>query len=271
MAADKKIAIQLQAEQPSEAESALQSLLSCDLVAAEQAGTTAYQFLLEWHDGALSLLATADKSPGRLQIDFTAQKLSGRLRDGLHKQGLGKAVGLKKNPSPTVLDATAGLGADAFLLASAGCKVSMLERSPVVYALLDDALLRARELLHSSNSSQVDAIANMQLTFADFLTTEIAPASVDVVYLDPMFPDRKSARSGKGMFLLQELLNEDCTQRGSAAAVRDEESSLLAKARLVARKRVVVKRAKHSPRLSDQEPDICFRGSSSRFDVYLCL
>ena len=74
-----------------------------------------------------------------------------------------------------------------------------------------------------------------------------------------MFPaDRKSARSGKGMYLLQELLGNDC-----------EEEQMLAKARYVARSRVVVKRGKRSSWLAQVEPDISFRGSSSRFDVYL--
>ena len=101
----------------------------------------------------------------------------------------------------------------------------------------------------------------MHLVHADFLEFPLAASSFDVVYLDPMFPaDRKSAKSGKGMFLLQELLGYD-----------SDEATLLSKAREVASKRVVVKRGKLSPQLAGAKPDICFRGSSSRFDVYLNL
>ena len=56
---------------------------------------------------------------------------------------LAKAVGLKKGACPDVIDCTAGLGRDAFVLASLGCRVVMLERVTVVHALLNDGLAQA--------------------------------------------------------------------------------------------------------------------------------
>ncbi len=234
----------------------LVALLQCAMLRREQLPASGIEFVLCWRDEQLSLMSLASNAPGALAIDFTAPALQHRALDGLTRQGLGKAIGLKKKPLPRILDATAGLGSDAFLLASAGCEVSMLERSGIVHALLDDALRRAR----AHTGSAVKATAErMVLQREDFLVAPFAADSFDVVYLDPMFPaEKKSARSGKGMYLLQELLGIDCM-----------EEDMLVKARKVARKRVVVKRGKRSGFLAESRPDISFKGSSSRFDVYL--
>lgn len=251
-----RVAIQMANNAPSASELSLQEALGCSIAAATAEVENDFDFLLRWQDGALTLLATASDAPGGLCIDFTDRALQKRALDGLKRQGIGKAVGLKKKPLPEILDATAGLGGDAYLLASAGCQVTMLERSGIVHALLQDALRRASLL---SDSQAAAAVKNLKLSHADFLDQPLAESSVDVVYLDPMFPaDRKNARSGKGMYLLQELLGNDC-----------EEEQMLAKARYVARNRVVVKRGKRSGWMAQVEPDISFRGSSSRFDVYL--
>lgn len=252
----KRVAIQSQTIRPSAAELALRDELDCGIVLPTDDRSDEFDFLLRWQDGALTLLATASDAPGGLCIDFSDPVLQRRALDGLSRQGIGKAVGLRKKPPPAILDATAGLGNDAYLLASAGCQVALLERSAVVHALLKDALQRA-SLLHDSRTGL--AVQNLKLSHGDFLTHSLPESSVDVVYLDPMFPaDRKNARSGKGMYLLQELLGNDC-----------EEAQMLAKARFVARNRVVVKRGKRSAWLAKVEPDMSFRGSSSRFDVYL--
>jgi len=154
-----------------------------------------------------------------------------------------------------VLDATAGLGSDAFLLASSGCQVHMLERSPVVYALLLDGLQRAA----ADGPVLAGIVERLELQHADLLDMPLTAGAADVVYLDPMFPaGRRSARSGKGMFLLQELL-------GPAK----DEAALFTRAAALASQRVVVKRGKRSPAITDRVADICFRGSSSRYDVYL--
>ncbi len=103
-----------------------------------------------------------------------------------------------------MVDATAGLGRDAFVLAALGCQVQMLERNPVVAALLDDGLRRGyldaeigpwlRErltLLHASSLTALVAI-------------EPRP---EVVYLDPMYPHRqKSALVKKEMRVFQSLV-----------------------------------------------------------------
>ena len=246
-----RLAIVYRGGQPGAAELALQTRLACELIPDF---SDDYDFLLQFSQGHLSLLSTRADAPGELWVDFADASLSRRRQQGVKKQELGKAVGLKKNSGQSILDATAGLGADAFLLASAGCQVKLLERSPVVSALLADGLGRAL----GAGGELAEIVRRMELRAADFLQLQdLQP--VDVVYLDPMFPkDGKSAKSKKGMFLLQELLPEP--QEGGA---------LLDKARTLARRRVVVKRGRHSALMDSSKPDIQYRGSSSRFDVYL--
>jgi len=164
-------------------------------------------------------------------------------------------VGLKGSVLPSVLDATAGLGKDAYLLASMGCELAMLERSPIVYKLLVDGIERAAK----ESQTIRQRIARMHLRNDDFLQSEGVMDKYDVVYLDPMFPVRsKSAKVKKEMFALQKLLGSD-----------DESLDWLGKARTLAKKRIVVKRAKLSSFLGGEKPDIQFKGSSSRYDVYL--
>ena len=104
---------------------------------------------------------------------------------------MAKAVGIKGSYLPDVVDATAGLGRDAFVLAALGCRVRMLERNPVVAALLDDGLQRGyqdaeigpwlRERLTLLHASSLTALADLS-------------PHPEVVYLDPMFPHKQKAR-----------------------------------------------------------------------------
>ncbi|MGL9773657.1 MAG: class I SAM-dependent methyltransferase [Sodalis sp. (in: enterobacteria)] len=57
-------------------------------------------------------------------------------------KAVAKAVGIKGQGLPDVVDATAGLGRDAFVLACLGCRVQMFERHPVMAALLKNGLRR---------------------------------------------------------------------------------------------------------------------------------
>ncbi|HAD42901.1 MAG TPA: 16S rRNA (guanine(1516)-N(2))-methyltransferase, partial [Plesiomonas shigelloides] len=75
---------------------------------------------------------------GAICVDFVGGTMAHRRRFGGGRgEAVAKAVGIKKGYLPDVVDATAGLGRDAFVLASIGCRVRLLERHPVVAALLD--------------------------------------------------------------------------------------------------------------------------------------
>ena len=206
----------------------------------------------------LKRIEAADSSA--VAVDFSAPALNYRVTSAVKQQGLSKAVGIKAALRPSVLDATAGFGKDAYLLASQGCRVQLFERNPFVFALLQDGLARG---VASQQETVVAACQRLSLVNQDFIESNIdalgGVGSVDVVYLDPMFPEsKKSARVKKDMFALQELLG----------AANDAEA-LWEHACRRARRRVVVKRSKSAPTLGTRAPDIQYKGSSSRFDVYL--
>ncbi len=214
-----------------------------------------YGYLLGFVDSTLTLRSSDPEFAGRLCVDFLDGKLQHRAQSFIKNQNIAKAVGVKGRFRPSVLDATAGLGKDAYLLASLGCEVSMLERSALIHALLADGLAR-REVYDAATTAILE---RMSLRLGEFLSLEPGAAQYDVVYLDPMFPERrKSAKVKKDMALMQQLLGHQA-----------DASDLLEHARRFAKKRVVVKRAKLSPQLGTVKPDIEFKGSSSRYDVYL--
>lgn len=195
---------------------------------------------------------------GAVFVDFTSDALTfRRLHGGGRKEAIAKAIGIKGEYIPHVIDATAGLGRDAFVLASLGCRVDMIERSPVVAALLQDGLNRAAsapELAHwlpekmqLIHQLSYDVLANWQ------------GDKPDVVYLDPMFPHRKkSALVKKDMRLFQQLLGPD-----------EDADKLLAPARKLAKHRVVVKRPDSAPFLASAEPSMMISSKKHRFDVYI--
>lgn len=209
--------------------------------------------LLEWHAGRLQLRDTRPGAPGPLWVDFLGAEHRERQRAG---KGLllARACGVRKGkPAPSVLDATAGLGRDAWALAGLDCDVVAVEQSPVVHALLSDGLQRAR-------AAGEPAASRITLVSGDAIELLSKGCSADVVYLDPMFPELGStALPGKEMQYLQALLPEP------ADAARLLEAALHCGVR-----RIVVKRPRISPPLTaGRSADVRFEGKSVRFDVYL--
>ena len=197
------------------------------------------------HQGRLEL-----RGAGRpLAVDFL--ELWRRRGAGARSEAVVRAVGAHRaGPGLRVLDATAGLGRDAFLLALAGCRVLACERSPVIAALFADGLRRAaavREL----------APALPQLHCGD-AREWLGRASFDVVYLDPMHPQRrKSALVKKEMRWFRALVGADA-----------DAGELFAAAAAAGCPRIVVKRPRHGPPLAPA-PAHALVGRSTRFDVYL--
>lgn len=195
-----------------------------------------------------------------IMVDFVGGTVGHRRKFGGGKgQDIAKAVGLNKGVTPSVLDATGGLGRDAFVLASLGCQVTMIERSPVVAALLRDGLRRASE--ESDVATIVSHMSLIQANAVEWmraLLQQNSPEYFDVVYLDPMFPHReKSALVKKEMRLFQDLLGDD-----------PDADQLLTPALATARYRVVVKRPRLAPDLDGREPTYRLSGKSCRYDVY---
>lgn len=206
----------------------------------------------------LELRSCRDPATTPLFVDFVeGASRHRRLYGGGKGQAIARAVGLKKLGKPDVADLTAGLGRDAFVLASLGCRVIMVERSPVVHALLRDGLKRA---LACDDASVSEIASRMSLVHADGLDWLAGQGdAIDVVYLDPMFPERrKSAKVKKAMRFFHDIVGDD----------RDADS-LLEPARLASRRRVVVKRPAKAPYLCDRQPAWSVDGKSTRFDLYI--
>jgi 16S rRNA (guanine1516-N2)-methyltransferase len=206
----------------------------------------------------LELRQLNEPKVGAVKVDFTSDALTfRRLHGGGKKESIARAIGLKGKDSLHVLDATAGLGRDAFILASLGCLVDMIERSPVVAALLQDGLDRAAVDLELCSWLP----SRMQLFHgvAIDLLNDWQGIQPDVVYLDPMFPHRKKrAAVKKEMRLFQQLLGPD-----------EDADLLLEPALALAKNRVVVKRPTGAPFLANKKPQIEMLGKANRFDVYL--
>ncbi|MEO5339677.1 MAG: class I SAM-dependent methyltransferase [Magnetococcus sp. MYC-9] len=219
------------------------------------------ELLLTVTSSRLELRSRDPVEGGAIYCEFVTGKAGFRRHhEGGLQQPLARAVGLRGNRPLTILDATPGLGQDAFVLASLGAEVRMVERAPVVAALLADGLRRLADHLRQRGDvplplslTQGDA----RLVLADLsLTQDERPA---VVYLDPMYPHRDgSALSRKEMRRLRRLVGED----GDAA-------ELLAVALTVARQRVVVKRPRLAATLDGRPPSMAIHSKNTRFDVYL--
>lgn len=192
-----------------------------------------------------------------LLIDFVGGAIGHRFRHGGGRfQTLHKAAGFSKGFIPTVVDATAGLGRDAFLLASMGAQVTLIERSPAIHALLQDGLARAS----AAGPDYAAIVARMSLILGD--SKALLPGlEADMVLVDPMHPPRRnsSALVKKEMRVLRQLVGAD-----------PDAFDLMQAAFACARKRVVLKwplRADPMPGLP--KPSHQLTGKTTRYDVFM--
>ena len=204
-------------------------------------------------------LRSSSNRQGPVFVDFTKGAVAYRHKHGGgRKQHLAVAAGFKKNALPSILDATAGFARDAFVFASLGSRVTLLERSPVVAALLEDGIRRAALDQHFSelmSEGRFDLNYVNAIDFISMLTEEKLP---DVIYIDPMYPkSKKSASVKKEMAVFRDIIGQDI-----------DADALLAVSLKKARKRVVVKRPDYAPCLNDLKPDMDIKMSKHRFDVY---
>lgn len=187
-----------------------------------------------------------------LRGDFT--KMLSRLSPGnLPRELLVKASKIKGVDGPlTAIDATAGLGEDALLLAAAGFNVQLYEYDPVIAAILEDSIRRA-----SMIPELADIVGRMQLMEADSLTALPKLATPpDVVLLDPMFPSRQKSALIKKKFQLLQQLESPCS----------DEKELLKSAIASHPRKVVIKRPLKGPFLAGRKPDYSLKGKAIRYD-----
>lgn len=215
------------------------------------AGDTGLDLRLVVTVDRLELHDARDPRVGPVVADFSHLDLRPYRANLSRRQPLARAFGKKTR---CIVDATAGYGQDALLLALMGFRVTAIERSPVVAALARDGLARLVAL------RGINLAGRLELVNGDarqLLGTHAPPP--DAIYLDPMFPPkrRKSAAVKKEMRLLRELVGDDL-----------DAGQLLEISRASARERVVVKRPDDAPPLAP-DPDMSIKGKLVRYDVYL--
>ncbi|MGH8516929.1 MAG: class I SAM-dependent methyltransferase [Panacagrimonas sp.] len=207
-------------------------------------------------DGCLALRATHRPDWKPLVIDWAAPAQRSRIRGG-RRQPLARAVGLHLKRGACVLDATGGLGRDAFTLAALGAEVVLVERQPLVVELLRDAQRRARL---STDATIVEAADRLRIVGSDAVDIDATQGPFDAAYLDPMYPDDgKAALPQKEMQMLRELAGDDLDADRVFEHVR----------RLAPR--VAVKRPSKAPPLAGARPDATLSGTQARFDLYLSV
>ena len=193
-----------------------------------------------------------------LKCSFIEGPILHRLKYGKGRgQNLAKAVGFKFNKNRTIIDATAGLGYDAFILASLGANVTLIERSEKIYDLLKTAISEAQ--LYGGEISKI--VNRMELLFGDSkdILPNIAP---EVVFIDTMYKERKkSALVKSDMRLVREIVGSD-----------SDHVDLINVALKNASKRVVIKQPRYAGALDNIKG--CSHqilGKTIRYDVYVTI
>ncbi|WP_440651779.1 class I SAM-dependent methyltransferase [Cysteiniphilum sp. 19S12-1] len=215
-----------------------------------------HSFYLEYENDLLTLKHS--DSALTLCVDFNSHDIQNRIKPNTAKLDLIKAIEGKGKDKLSILDMTAGLGQDSFSLAARGHTIDAIEQNPYVFLLLKDGLQRAQNDINLSETAQ-----RISLYFANSTHFNHAHQvdKYDVIYLDPMFPERtKTAKVKKNMQLLHELVGID-----------DESNILLfEQAKALSPKKIVVKRPRLGDFIDHQKPTSQVTGKSSRFDVYAC-
>ena len=198
------------------------------------------------------------KIDNELRVDFVNGAVGHRLRFGGGRgQALAKAMGLRAGKTPKIVDATAGLGRDSFLLASLGAQVTMIERSKKMYTLLAQGMDRASH--EGSDFQQI--IGRMNLLYGD--AKELLPElSADAVLIDPMHPPRKKSA----------LVKLELRQVRQIVGTDDDAADLIEVALASAKKRVVVKwPAKANPIKGMVSCSHQIIGKTIRYDVFMLV
>lgn len=245
-----------------ESASALADKLNIPLVEYPERITTGRY--LQYDSDGLSLVARQHPRMDKAVItrcDFISGGVRHRrLYGGGTGQALARATGLAARFKPTIADLTAGLGRDAFVLASLGSQVIMIERNIVVAALLLDGLVRLRKeaLIDEVLKPVSERLTMRSIDGKDWLQSLDKNSQPDVIYLDPMFPERnKSAKVKKEMAIFQKLVGNDEDAKGLLESALD-----------MARYRVVVKRPRRALSLGGIKPGFSIEGKTTKYDVY---
>jgi 16S rRNA (guanine1516-N2)-methyltransferase len=190
------------------------------------------------------------------RVDFAGGAVGYRFRRGGERgHPLVRAAGIKKDRLPSIVDATAGLGRDAFLLASAGATVILIERSAEVHALLKEALARA----NAESPELAEVVGRMTLIHGD-ARHHLPELKPDVVIVDPMHPPRRNTA----------LVKQEMRQLSAIVGADEDAHETMAVALASARDRVVLKwPLRAAPLLATPKPSHQLAGKTVRYEVFM--
>ena len=191
-----------------------------------------------------------------LKCSFIEGPILHRLKYGRGRgQNLAKAVGMKFNKNRNIIDATAGLGYDSFILASIGAKVTLIERSQKMYELLQNGIDEGK-----SFGGEIEKIINrMELVFGD--SKDILPKlTPEVIMIDTMYKDRKKTALVKNnMRLVREIVGPD-----------SDYIELLKVALNCAQNRVVLKQPRYAEPIKEiKKCSHQILGKTIRYDIFM--
>ena len=221
-----------------------------------------HDYYLYLSEDGLSLKPFDKSKHGDIKVDFLRGKNNHRrLYSTSYRSDIARAFAISSKNKPRILDCTAGFGSDAFSLASLGCEVKLIERNPLIYALLHDGIQRMEMAICSDE--QLKKCINISCRFGDsicYLNQSSGDQSFfDAIYLDPMFPPKsKSAKSKKEMQAVQNITDSE-----------DDYDKLLSGALESRVKRIVIKRPIKGSFLSGISPSFSIKARSIRYDVFI--
>ncbi len=189
------------------------------------------------------------------QVDFTTGEVGFqvRARNAPHHP-LVRAAKIGPGSGRKVVDATAGLGRDAFLIAAHGIEITAIERSPEMFRRLREALEHAR----AAGPEFAAIVERITLRQGDSreLLQQLEP---DIVFIDPMHPvEGRKARSGRDITLLRDVVGSD-----------PDSAELIQAALAASRRRVIVKWPMRAGRIAGLPPPTFeVSGRSIRYHVF---
>ena len=234
----------------------LSSKSGCCII-KDMASVSNGQPVIEFSMGGVSLICSGMKMKGDLS------SMIPRLNEhNLNRELLVRAAGKVHGTEKYAVDATAGMGEDSLMLAAAGFNVILFENDPVIAALLRDSLRRAN--MDPRLKSITERMTLVEGNSIDALKTagragSIIPEKLDVIYLDPMFPERTKSASVKKKFQLLHFLEKPC----------ENEEELLSAAIGAGPGRIVIKRPLKSGALANCRPSFSLKGSTVRYDCII--
>ena len=187
-----------------------------------------------------------------LSFDFLKGRLFNRLKRIEHESLIKKAIG-KNKVKLKIFDATAGSLIDSIIFLKLGHRVVACEQSKILYRLLDDAILRAK--------NEYNFFENLSFINSDSAKIIDSHSDSDIFYFDPMFKDIKQNIKRSGT--LQKIGNVLSLER-----LEDTSEQIFNQMLKKKYKKIIVKRPIKSNPLHEKI-NYQVKGKAIRYDIYI--